>query len=336
MSEWINFAELRKQLSFGVVLESYRVELSRKGNTDQYSGQCPLPKHGGKNGKTFSANLSTGLWQCFGCKASGNVIDFAVLMEGCDKRDGKAVRKVAASLRERFARKNEREANSPRETKRPETQPQLPTVINQPLDFALKTLETNHPWFAQHGLTPETVEHFGLGFCKRGSLTGRIAVPLVDDAQQLVAYAGRIVDDAVVTDTNPKYLFPPPREVDGALHVFDPGKFLYNGFRVGKAVKDLIVVQECHFVWSLWQGGFGNVVALMGEQCGDEQAELVNLLTQNNARIWVLTDSSEPSAVCAASVFFKVTPSRLCRWIRVEKEVDIAPDHPLLAALPKR
>jgi DNA primase len=330
---WINFNELRQQLNFAEVLASYDVRLEAKGNGGQHVGTCPLPGHPDAKGKTFSANFERGLWQCFGCKESGNVIDLAVLMEGKDKRDGNAVRQVAALLQDRFAEKRAPEKPPMKPAEAPTYDaPQIQTIVNQPLDFELKTLDSEHPFFAERKLSTETVARFGLGFCKRGSLAGRIAVPLHDDAGQLVGYTGLALDPK----SNPKYLYPSSREHDGVMHVFDSGKFLYNGFRIGKAAKDLIVVRECHTVWQLLQGGFVNVVALMGDRCSEDQAAIIPLLTTDSARIWLLTDSSPTSEDTGQSLLPQVASSRLCRWVKVMKEEEIVPDHPLLAALPKR
>lgn len=176
MSSWINFKELRQKLKLEAVLKFYGVTLNRKGTSDQYVGECPLPQHTGKRGNTFSANYTRHMWQCFGCRESGGAIDFAVL----------------------------------------------------------------------------------------------------------------------------------------------------------------VVVQHPHSLWYLWQGGFENVVALMGESCGADQAEMVNLITLSTARIWLITETSDSARLCAETFLPKVAASRLCRWIQVKIEEEIAPDHPLLAALPRR
>jgi hypothetical protein len=67
-------------------------------------GYCPLPNHEGKrNSPSFSAHLDKGIFQCFGCGAKGNVIDFAAFMERLDPKDGRELRKAAIILRDRFA-----------------------------------------------------------------------------------------------------------------------------------------------------------------------------------------------------------------------------------------
>src|SRR5579871_6557071 len=130
MSHWINFTELRKQLSFADVLAHYNVRLEQKGNTNQHVGKCPLPAHRDANGKTFSANFAKGVFQCFGCHVSGNIIDFAVLMEGKNKKDGPAVRDVATMLQRRFVEK--RPGNLPdRSARKPEVaKSAAPIVVN--------------------------------------------------------------------------------------------------------------------------------------------------------------------------------------------------------------
>jgi DNA primase len=324
--QWINFTELRKQLSFAAVLSAYNVHLEPKGNSDQHVGKCPLPSHHDAKGNTFSANFAKGVWQCFGCHESGNVIDFAVLMERKNKKDGQAVRAVAMQLKERFVEK--RPGTSAPTTQKREAA--KPVVVNQPLDFALKTLEALHPYFDERKLLPETVARFGLGFCKRGSLSGRIAIPLEDDAGQLIGYAGL---DPEGKSGVPRYAFPIPREHEGKTYAFDPGRFLYNGHRLARAVKDLIVVRECHTVWHLFQGGFANVVALMTDRSSEEQGALIPLLTSESARIWFLTDSSHESYDTAAHFLPFAAANRLCRWIKVQTEEEMVPDHPLLRAL---
>src|ERR1700709_587006 len=101
MNNWIDFKALRASLDFEQVLRHYGVEVKRKGN--QHHGFCSLPNHNGKkNSPSFSANLEKGIFQCFGCQAKGNVLDFAVLMDGGSKEIMDDVRKTALSLQERF------------------------------------------------------------------------------------------------------------------------------------------------------------------------------------------------------------------------------------------
>src|ERR1043166_7526323 len=101
MPSWIDFKELRSKLSFENVLVHYGVEVKRRG--EQHLGFCPLPGHtGNRKSPSFSANLERGIFHCFGCQAKGNVLDFAVLMDGGSKEDPADVRRTALALQERF------------------------------------------------------------------------------------------------------------------------------------------------------------------------------------------------------------------------------------------
>ena len=101
MSTWIDFTELRAKLKFEDVLVHYGITVARRGN--QHTGPCPLPDHGGeRKPRQFSANLQRGLFQCFGCEAAGNILDFAVRMEGRDPDNGADVRRVALTLHRKF------------------------------------------------------------------------------------------------------------------------------------------------------------------------------------------------------------------------------------------
>src|SRR5437763_11143255 len=101
MNTWIDFKALCAALDFEQVLRHYGVEVKRKGN--QHQGFCPLPNHNGKkNSPSFSANLERGIFQCFGCGAKGNLLEFAALMENTALENGAALRKVALELQNRF------------------------------------------------------------------------------------------------------------------------------------------------------------------------------------------------------------------------------------------
>ena len=68
-------------------------------------------------------------------------------------------------------------------------------------------LKTDHPYFEERGITPETVELFGLGLAEKGMMKGRIAIPIHDHLSSLVAYAGRALD-AQSAEEGGKYKLP--------------------------------------------------------------------------------------------------------------------------------
>ncbi len=322
MAEWINFKELRQKLDFQRVLERYGVAIKIKGR--QHHGFCPLPTHDGKkNSPSFSANLEKGIWQCFGCGASGNVIDFAVRMEGNNPENGEAVRKVALMLQGALMSAPEKEP----EQVKPETPPgennetaeePFETIINQPLDFTLKNLDPRHPYLKQRGLSEETIAHFGLGFCNRGLMKGRVAIPLHNPSGQLIGYAGRWIDDSEISTETPKYRFPSKRLNEKVAYEFRKSAFLYNGNSIVPRVDSLVVVEGFPSVWWLWQAGIRNVVAIMGSSCSEEQSRLLVSLTDPHARIWIIPDGDAGGERSATSLLTQLAPYRFTRWVKLE------------------
>ena len=339
---WVDFRELRAKLRFADVLQHYNISLKIKG--DRATGFCPLPGHprqggegsGKRRSPSFSASLDRGIFQCFGCGAKGNVLDFVLLLQGGDPDDSTALRKVALELQDRFltshgGNRDEHEAKTPSTAKQrkppaKESEAQQkpgeisarPVIVNAPLDFELKALDPEHPYLKQRGLTAKTIAHFGLGYCSRGLMQGRIAIPLHDSQGRLIGYAGRLVDAAKIDDENPKYRFPGDREKDGITHAFHKSEFLYGGHRIAAPVKDLIVVEGFASVWHLWAHSYVDVVALMGSSCSHEQGQMIANLTTEDGRVWLLPDGDDAGDRCAESLLTEVGKHRFIRWVSLE------------------
>ena len=299
--------------------------MKRKG--DQHHGFCPLPNHQGKkNSPSFSANLKRGIFQCFGCGAKGNILEFAAIMQKVSLADGTALRGVALELQKRFCASL---GNAPGpQAKRSEAKPakaesdtSVLIAVNAPLDFELKGLDQEHPYLLNRGFLPETIIHFGLGFCSRGLLKDRVAIPLNDHKGRLIGYAGRMVDDASIGEDNPRYRFPSGRQRDGKAFEFRKTRFLYNGSGIKGPVDDLTVVEGFTSVWWLHQNGFPNVVATMGADCSERQAELIVSLVKPGGRVWILSDGDAAGERCAESLLRQVAPLRFVRWLKLETAI---------------
>jgi DNA primase len=345
---WVDFRHVREAVDFGAVLEAYGVTLKLK--SDQHHGFSPLPNHDGqKRSPSFSAHLEKKAFQCFGCQAKGNAIDFVALMEGLNPDDPHDIRKAALLIQERFlaeAPGDKREETRPpprpersryRPSRPSRTTPDLstanpppeqpkqdnrPRIINAPLDFELKSIDPNHPYLEERGLTHDTIQRFGLGYCNRGLMAGRIAIPLHDGEGRLIGYAGRIVDESLIGEDNPKYKLPGTRERDGTVYEFSKGSFLFNGDRIEAPVADLIVVEGFFAVFHLFQCGYASAVALMGSSCSPQQTELIVRLVQPNGRVWVMPDGDRAGQHCAESVAMQVLPHRFVRWVKLDADSD--------------
>ena len=134
---------------------------------------------------------------------------------------------------------------------------------------------------------------------------------------KLVGYAGRVVDDAAISEENPRYRFPGKRERDGTVFEFRKTLFLYNGFRIKAPVDDLIVVEGFTGVWWLNQNGLSSVVATMGADCSEKQAELIVSSVKPNGRVWIAPDGDKAGERHAQTLLSLISPHRFMRWVKM-------------------
>jgi len=122
------------------------------------------------------------------------------------------------------------------------------------------------------------VSQFGLGYCPRGILAGRIAIPIHNPHGDLVAYAGRHPKGKA-----PRYKFPSG---------FHKSLELYNLHRAKHEApqRGLVLVEGFFDVIALWQLGMPNAVALMGTELSTAQEAL---LVQHTDRVVLLLDGDE-------------------------------------------
>lgn len=319
MSTWINFRDIRKSLSFEAVLKHYGVTIKpQRGN--RHVGYCPLPTHKGKrHSPSFSAKLDVGVFQCFGCKAQGNILHFATIMEGLNPDNPMDLRTVALKLRDRFLAppKASPKADAKEISDSSDIENSNSAIlVNPPLDFELKDLDYDHPYLKSRGFHSETIRHFGLGFCNRGLMKGRIVIPLHDPDGHLIGYAGRVVDDKAISEKNPRYRLPGRRERNGTVIEFKKSFLLYNLHRIQRPVSDLIVVESFTAVWWLHQWAYPSVVALIGSDCSNAQARLIFETATPDGRVWIFPDADPAGEKCAMSVLAQVSPHRWVRWIK--------------------
>ncbi len=338
-TKWVDFREVREKVPFQAVLDHYGVQLKPKG--DQMHGFRPLPAHQGKRrSPSFSVNLERNIFQCFGCGAKGNVIDFTALMESLSPTDPSDIRKAALLLQDRYMDPDIEPPSPPRtsrtgkskatstpapkattESADPESQEGKRVIVNAPLDFTLRNLDPDHPYLKGRGLTPETIATFGLGYCNKGLMKGRIAIPLHDTDGTLIGYAGRLVDDQAIGPDTPKYLLPGTREREGTAYQFSKGLFLFNAFRLEKPVSDLVVVEGFFGAMWLHQHGF-SVVAIMGSSVSETQTTLIVDLVEPAGRVWIMPDGDEAGRRLAMDLLTGVSSHRWVRWFTLREGTD--------------
>src|SRR5690606_7246564 len=126
-----------------------------------------------------------------------------------------------------------------------------------------------------------------------------------------------VVDDTTITEDNPRYRFPGERKRDGKVFEFRKTLFLYHGCRIKAPVDELIIVEGFTSVWWLVQNGLPDVVATMGADCSEKQAELIGSLVHPRGRVWFLSDGDEAGERHAHTLFERVSPHRFVRWVRL-------------------
>ncbi len=252
--EWVDFRAVKEAVSMFALLEHYQIAGTLKKRGDELRGKCPL--HDGEGTDTFHASLTKNAFNCFSCKAKGNVLDFVAAKEKC------SVREAAVKLAEWFGVRAEvRSAEAKPKTEPVETPRPEEVGENKPLGFELQGIQFDHPYLAERGVDAEEAEHWGVGFFPgKGMMHGRVVIPIRDHNGVLVAYAGRAIDGS-----EPKYKFPPGFHKSQVV-------FGLDGIR---AQDELIVVVEGFFdAIRLNRLGFP-AVALMGSSMSKRQAELI-------------------------------------------------------------
>src|SRR6185312_1958070 len=176
-----------------------------------------------------------------------------------------------------------------------------PSVPNKPLKFRLDKLERNHPYLSNRGLTQETVIDFDAGYCAKGMMSGRIAVPIHNVNGEVVAYVGRTIGEP--SDENPKYKLPPG---------FKKSLELFNIDQASKESSDqpLIVVEGFFDCMKLHQLGHKRTVALMGSTMSPAQEELIKTHTTANSRVILMLDEDEAGQAGREDIAVRL--SRFC------------------------
>ena len=153
---------------------------------------------------------------------------------------------------------------------------------NKPLKFRLDKLEREHPYLVERGLTPETIADFGVGYCVKGMMVERIAIPIHNSEGNVVAYAGRFPGEP--PEGTPKYKLPPG---------FRKSLELFNFDRAIKEPGPLVIVEGFFGCMKLHQFGCRKVVALMGSTMSVEQEELIRRHTDRKSQVIVMLDEDE-------------------------------------------
>jgi DNA primase len=292
-SKFVDFKAVKAAITMEQVLEHYGILDQFKRGTDSLSGACPI--HKGSNPTQFRVSISKNVWNCFSeCKHGGNVLDFIARMDDVSilAAANQAIEWFHLDPEEMSVNSETEAAESGEAPKagdaprpRPAARP-APVVENsapnKPLNFRLDKLQREHPYLAERGLTLETIVDFGIGFCAKGMMAERIAIPIHNPEGNVVAYAGRFPGEA--PEGTPKYKLP---------QGFRKSLELFNIDRAGKESGLLVIVEGFFGCMKLHQFGCRRVVALMGSTMSAAQEELIKRHTDRNSQVIVMLDEDE-------------------------------------------
>jgi DNA primase len=298
-SSFIDFKAVKAAITMEQLLDHYGLLDRFKRSGDSLSGPCPI--HKGSNPTQFRVSVSKNIWNCFSeCKHGGNVLDFVARMEN-ESIHAAALKAIAwfgldPSAMAANSSEEAGDATLARTTPREEKPaPEKPaskaaastsekTTPNAPLKFRLDKLAHDHPYLAERGLTPETVIDFGAGYCGKGMMAERIAIPIHNAEGGVVAYAGRYVGDP--PGDTPKYKLP---------QGFRKSLELFNLDRAAKEPKEkpFVIVEGFFGCMKLHQHGCRKVVALMGSSMSAAQEELIRKYTTPGSLVVVMLDEDD-------------------------------------------
>jgi DNA primase len=293
--QFVSFSEVKQVISCEDVMRACDVPMGdyviRHGTL---RGPCPIhgdPSAKYRNKAQFVVDSKKGvsLWRCFGdCDSGGDCITLAKALTGLE--DTQITRWLADHFGHRL---NVETANGNRKAKpvkaenpspgedEPKEKPAKRKLT--PLRFAYQNLNPQHPYLLEErGLKPETIERYGIGYCSKGMMVGRITIPIYlpdqDEGQNPVAYVGRQVTD---DDQYPRYLFPEgfPRN--------DVVYGLREALRDSEEGQPLVIVEGPFKVFDLHTKlGLTNVVATFGSSLGDGQAQALIATGRPLALLW--------------------------------------------------
>lgn len=302
---WVDFKAVKAVVSMQMLLDRYQVNWLRKSGSE-LRGHCPI--HKGEGQGAFHVNLSKNAFNCFSCQARGNVLDFVAAMEQCSVRD------AGLKLKEWYSISSETPAPATTKVKPAVGSggvEEKATVANKPLSFQLKSVDSSHPYLAERGISKETAQAFGIGFFSgKGSMSGRVVIPIHNEPGELVAYAGRAIDGS-----EPRYKL--PAGFHKSLELFN----LHRVIGESNPERHVVLVEGFFDCLQVTQAGFP-CIALMGCSMSEAQEELLVKYFDN---AWLMLDGDEAGRKAQAEC---VTRIGRRMWVRLaEVPEGKQPDH---------
>ena len=302
-----------------VAIIGEHTEIKRSGR--QWMARCPL--HGERT-PSLSVSPGKGVYYCFGCQRSGDVITFVQEIEGLDFAGAVELLAGRAGIRLHYTSTDETAARSRRK--------RLLESVNKARDFYhQRLLDGRDAGPARHylrsrgydgdlvrrwklgwapddwdrlakylGLSDEDLRDSGLGFVNRGGrqqdfFRGRILFPISDERGDVVGFGGRVMPDA----DGPKYL-----NTSTDAKTYDKSRVLYGLYEHRKQIVkagQAVVCEGYTDVIGCAEAGVELAVATCGTALTEEHVRLLKRFSAD--RLVLAFDADAAGAAAAGRVY---------------------------------
>ncbi|MDD3312039.1 DNA primase [Pseudodesulfovibrio sp.] len=277
------------------IAEVVRRYVDLKPVSGRWMGACPFHQ---ETKPSMSVNDEEGFFYCFGCQASGDVIDFYGRINGLDFRE--ALEQLAAEAGIELGNV----APDPQAAERKARKNLLMTMHDEASEWFRRNLrmaagETARRYLSKRGMTPDVIEKFGLGYSpddwhgllnhlnsrgrtpdlgvEAGLLSkndkgniydrfrGRLIFPIQNLSGRVIAFGGRII-----TEGEPKYLN------SSDTPIYKKGDHLY-GLHLARTTmtrsKRALLTEGYMDVISLHQFGYTDACGVLGTALTSDQVK---------------------------------------------------------------
>ncbi|BDU49735.1 DNA primase [Haliovirga abyssi] len=299
------------------------VELKKSGSG--YKGLCPF--HDEKT-PSFSVSPEKGIYNCFGCGAKGNALQFYMEKNGLDFITAieELAKKYNYKLRNETGYSIKKNSNYDRYySLMEEVQKYFGEILfskqgilgleylkNRGLDedflkryhlgYAIDGWNNIGDYLKEKGYTEQEI--FDMGLIKKGekgyydTFRGRVIFPIFSPKGKTIGFGGRILNSEKSTA---KYLNSPETKI------FTKGDNLYGFINKGSNIRKngFVMLMEGYMdVLAAHKNGFANAVASLGTSLTEKQASLMKKYTQNIVICYDM-DNAGRKAVERASIILK-------------------------------
>jgi len=311
--------EIKERINIVDLIKRY-VDLKQSG--PRWSGPCPFHQ---ETKPSFSVNEQNGVFYCFGCQASGDIIEFYSKINGLDFKE--TISELALEAGITIDKSKKQGQNSQNQITKSVRMSMLKMYEISTTHF-MQNLENEHglecrEYIKKRGLSDDIIKSFKIGWSQRtwqaltnnikklgldegiaikagllgksekGSVydrfRGRLIFPITNLSQQVIAFGGRIIDDA----DEAKYI----NSSDSPIYKKGDNLYGLHQARRPIALKGCALLTEGYLdVLTLHQYGYDNAIGVLGTALTPEQIKRLSGFT---SKLILLFDGDNPGRKAA-------------------------------------